>query len=158
MSEEIDRHRGNCGADGFDAEWRFPSICTKEQRKWYAEESITHPAKMNVLLARKLIKEFTKPSDTVLDPMAGCGTTNIEAMLLGRNTIAVDVDKGFADLVEASVRKVKETNAKSRFPLRLGHARVVCGDSRKLSQLVNEVVDATITSPPYGQAKIDISP
>ena len=144
--------------EGFSVEWRFPNICTKEQRKWYVEESVTHPAKMNVLLARKLIKEFTKPAETVLDLMAGCGTTNVEAMLLGRNTIAVDLEKKFTELVEANIRKVKETNAKMRFPLRLGEAKVICGDSRKLSELLNEVVDSIVTSPPYGQAKIDISP
>lgn len=144
--------------EGFSVEWRFPNICTKEQRKWYVEQSITHPAKMNVLLARKLIKESTKPGDTVLDPMAGCGTTIIEGLLLGRNMIAVDLEKEFTDLVEANIAKVKETNAKSHFPFRLGDAKVICGDSRKLSELLDGVVDSIVTSPPYSQAKIDISP
>ena len=142
----------------FEEEWRFPNICTKEQRKWYVEESIMHPAKMNVFLARKIIKEFTKPGEIILDLLAGCGTTTVEAILLERDTIAVDLEKKFTDLIEANIRKVRETNAKSRFPLRLGEAKVICGDSRKLSQLFNEVVDSIVTSPPYSQAKIDISP
>src|SRR3989304_9889424 len=31
-----------------------------------------------------------KPGETVLDPMAGCGTTNIEAAIMGINSVGVD--------------------------------------------------------------------
>jgi hypothetical protein len=45
-------------------------------------------------IPRALILRYTEPGDTVLDPMAGSGTTCIEAALLGRNCIAVDVNYG----------------------------------------------------------------
>jgi len=137
-----------------EEEWEFPNVTTKEQRRWYVSESISHPAKCNVLLVRKIIKEFTKPGDVVLDPMVGCGTTSVEAMLLGRDTIAVDLEKKFTDLTEANIRKVKETNAKSRFPLRLGETKVITGDSRRLSELLGgpRGPDAIISSPPYSES------
>jgi len=137
----------------FDEEWDFPSVSTKLQRPWYVEESVSHPAKMNVLLARKIIKQYTKPGDTVLDPMTGCGTVNVEAMLLGRDTIAVDLEKKFTDLVEANIRKVKETNAGSHFPLKLGEANVICGDARNLSKLLGPQANAIVTSPPFADGK-----
>ncbi len=43
-------------------------------------------------MARALILMYTKPGDTVLDPMVGGGTTCIEAKLLGRNCIGVDIN------------------------------------------------------------------
>ncbi len=43
-------------------------------------------------MARALILMYTEPGDTVLDPMVGSGTTCIEAKLLGRNCIGVDVN------------------------------------------------------------------
>jgi tRNA G10 N-methylase Trm11 len=43
--------------------------------------------------AQTIMNEFgVKPGETVLDPMAGSGTTCIEAVLLGRNCIAVDIN------------------------------------------------------------------
>jgi len=49
----------------FDEEWEFPNISTKEQRRWYTEETISHPAKCSVPLVRKIIKMFTKPSEQI---------------------------------------------------------------------------------------------
>jgi site-specific DNA-methyltransferase (cytosine-N4-specific) len=49
-------------------------------------------------VARQLLADFTKPGDTVLDPMAGSGTMAVEALLLGRNCLASDVNP-FAALV-----------------------------------------------------------
>jgi len=43
-------------------------------------------------IPRVLIEKYSKEGDTVLDPMAGSGTTCIEAILLGRNCIAVDLN------------------------------------------------------------------
>ena len=43
-------------------------------------------------MARALIQMYTRPGDTVLDPMIGSGTTCIEAKLLGRNCIGVDIN------------------------------------------------------------------
>jgi len=38
------------------------------------------------------IKNFTKTGDTVLDPFGGTGVTTIEAMILGRNAIHIDLN------------------------------------------------------------------
>ncbi len=38
------------------------------------------------------IKHFTKPGDTVLDPFGGTGVTAIEAMMLGRKAISIDIN------------------------------------------------------------------
>jgi predicted helicase len=41
-------------------------------------------------LSRKVfIKLFTEEGETVLDPMCGCGTTLVEALLHNRNAIAL---------------------------------------------------------------------
>jgi DNA modification methylase len=133
--------------------WRFPNISTRKQRIWYVEESMTHPAKMNVALARKILKEFTKPGDTVLDPMAGCGTTLVEAILLGRNAVGVDIEKKFCNLMKKNIEKVERTNKKSRFPLKLGKAIVINTDARKLSQVLIGKTDAVVTSLPFGKAQ-----
>lgn len=132
--------------------WKFPKISSKKQRIWYTPDSVSHPAKMNTLLTRKLINTFTKQGDVVLDPMAGIGTTLVEAMLLGRNVVGVDIEEKFCKLMEGNLENVKQLNDKSRFKLRLGRAAVVKGDSRQLAQLLQDKMDAVVTSPPYSGA------
>jgi site-specific DNA-methyltransferase (cytosine-N4-specific) len=42
-------------------------------------------------IARRLITSFSQPADSVLDPMAGSGTTAVEALGLGRSVVVRDV-------------------------------------------------------------------
>lgn len=63
----------------------------------YDQTSFTHglhkyPAKFFPELPRWFIKRFSNKSDTILDPFAGSGTTNVEALLNERNSVGIDVD------------------------------------------------------------------
>ena len=50
------------------------------------------PAKFPPQLPKKFIITLTIPGEKVLDPMSGSGTTVLEAMLLGRHGIGIDID------------------------------------------------------------------
>lgn len=50
------------------------------------------PAKFPPQLPRAFIEALTQPGDVVLDPMAGSGTTLVEAYLAGRAAVGVDID------------------------------------------------------------------
>ena len=54
--------------------------------------SIHFPLSSPPQLPRKFIAELTHPGEKVLDPMAGSGTTILEAKILGRFGIGVDID------------------------------------------------------------------
>lgn len=63
----------------------------------YDQSILTHglhkyPAKFFPELPRWLIKRYSKENDIVLDPFAGSGTTNIEALLNRRHSVGIDVD------------------------------------------------------------------
>lgn len=51
-----------------------------------------YPAKFHPPVVRSLVKTFTQSGDTILDPFCGSGTLAIEAAVLGRNSIGVDID------------------------------------------------------------------
>ena len=51
-----------------------------------------YPAKFIPDIPNWFIRKYTQVGDTVLDPFMGSGTTNLEALLMGRNSIGVDVD------------------------------------------------------------------
>jgi len=58
-------------------------------------KELSHPAMMPRWLARDLILSFSNSGDTVLDPMAGSGTTLQEALKLARNAIGIEKNPDF---------------------------------------------------------------
>jgi len=128
----------------------FPNASSKVQRaNWYVPETMAHPAKMPTYLAQWILRRYTKEGETVLDPMAGCATTGVEAMKINRNAILLDLEAKFCDLMRRNVECGKQFNARSHFPLKLGEVKVIQGDSRRLSEVLAENMDAILFSPPY---------
>ena len=87
-------------------------------------------AKFPPQLPRTFIKQLTHPGDTVLDPMVGSGTTVLEATLLGRRAIGVDLDP-----LAVRVSRVK-TRAVDHEHLRVAGDSVVANASMLLMDKV----------------------
>jgi modification methylase len=113
----------------------------------YVEISGTHPAKMLPAIASRAIATYTEPGDLVVDPMAGIGSTLVEAVYLGRDAIGVEYEPNWVDLARANLAHARSQGA-------TGHGEVVCGDARHLPSLVDPaargLVALVLTSPPYG--------
>ena len=80
-----------------------------------------HPAPYPKEIARRLILMFSFAGDVVLDPFAGTGTTHLAAMECGRNSIGVEIEPKYMDLLErklgqlplggSNVRIIRDTAA-----------------------------------------------
>lgn len=82
--------------------------CSRSQRRGrYTRESVAHPAKMLPSIARYLIATFTQPGEWVCDPMAGIGTTVVEAAWLGRHGVGVEYEPQWAALATGNVQLAK---------------------------------------------------
>lgn len=66
-----------------------------------------HAAPYPEEIPRRLILLFTFKGDVVLDPFAGCGTTNKVAKELGRKSIAVELSAEYCKLIKAKADAVK---------------------------------------------------
>jgi DNA modification methylase len=128
-------------------ELNFPSSpAFGPYRKIMPPESVQHPAKFNVYLVEFLIKNFTGEGEIVLDCMAGTGILGVIAALHGRNAIQVELERRFYEWMEKARENVEKLPTLSR----KGWIVNICGDARKLSELLSQVQPSTIiTSPPY---------
>lgn len=70
----------------------------------------SYPAKFIPQLVNKLINTFSKPGDLIADIFAGSGTTNLEAMCLGRHSLAIDVNP-VASLITRAKTAIVEPGA-----------------------------------------------
>jgi hypothetical protein len=123
-------------------------VCSREQRRGrYTQESMAHPGKMLPSIARYLIATYTQAGEWVCDPMAGIGTTVVEAMHLGRHGIGVEYEPRWARLAADNIRLATSQGAS-------GTGEVVQGDARQLPALLptelHRRLALVITSPPYG--------
>ncbi|MDI6826834.1 MAG: DNA methyltransferase [Candidatus Aenigmarchaeota archaeon] len=124
--------------------WDFGAVHPQSERSYYACND--HPAKMRPPLARAILKLYGE--SPILDPMAGVGTTLVEAMLLGMNAVGVEYEKKFVKQANENLKYIqKNFRGKS-----LGKAVCIQGDARDLSCLNNSKVSSVLFSPPYFNA------
>ena len=116
----------------------------------FTKASVRHPAKMNLNLLKWIINTYTEPGDTVLDPMAGTGSTAILAFLAGRHGVAVEYEDTFFYMAEDNMEKTQRQAAREGYirPGPKGRMTVIHGDARELSRLL-EGSDVIVSSPPY---------
>mgnify|MGYP001243365798 CR=1 FL=1 len=60
-----------------------------------------HPAPFPLALAERLVRMFSFVGDTVLDPFAGTGTTNLAALAWGRSSLGVELVPAYLDAAAA---------------------------------------------------------
>jgi len=110
-------------------------------------------------IPRALILKYTEPGDVVLDPMVGSGTTCIEALLLNRNCVAVDINYNAVMLTHHRLYYLVKALKEGRRDL-LSYTRgvgegvkawyrVFHGDARKLDKIPDNSIDLVATHPPY---------
>ncbi|QOR94553.1 methyltransferase domain-containing protein [Thermosphaera chiliense] len=98
-------------------------------------------------IPRALILKYTGEGDVVLDPMVGSGTTCVEAVLLGRNCIGVDLNYHAVMLTHHRLYYLVKALEGSGAPR--GWYRIYHGDARRLDKIQDDSVDLVATHPPY---------
>ena len=68
-----------------------------------------HSAAFPSSLPEWFIKLFTKEGDVVLDPVMGSGTTNIVAQRMGRNSIGIEIQEQYYEMVKTNIKELNYT-------------------------------------------------
>lgn len=130
-----------------------PKEWIKFQKSWFVhdppprrKEVLRHPAKFPETLAAEFIRFFTKSEGTILDPMAGTGSTLIASLRCQRNSIGIELNPTYAQIAAEILAEEKQSLGEAFAPLR---AEIITGDAAKLSEYDLPEIDYVFTSPPY---------
>jgi DNA modification methylase len=99
-------------------EWSFRDA-GRSQTTAFTHDYHRYPAKFIPQIVRKLIEDYA-PNDTqiVFDPFGGCGTTLVEAKLLGHESVGFDINPVAKLITQTKTTPIKPrtlTNYRNRF-------------------------------------------
>lgn len=78
---------------------------------WSMPENTDHPTQKPEKLFAKLILASSNQGDTVLDPFAGAGTSNIVAKKLGRHYIGIETEAEYCALAQKRLELAERTTS-----------------------------------------------
>lgn len=115
--------------------WSFP------QRGDWATHDAKWRGNWSPYIPRNIILRYSKEKDLILDQFAGGGTTLVEAKLLNRDIIGIDVN-------DVALNRCKE---KIDFQHEGADGKVFLrkGDARNLDFIPDDSIDLICTHPPY---------
>lgn len=120
--------------------WSFPD------RGSWATHRGDYRGNWSPYIPRNLILKYTKMGEWVLDQMMGSGTTLVEAKLLGRNAIGVDINLDAVMVARDRLNFVyRPLNSDYEEPA----INTFHGDARFLDKIEDESIDLIATHPPY---------
>lgn len=116
-----------------DSIWSFP-----DRGNWATHKG-DYRGNCSPYVVRNILLRYSKKGDIVLDQFLGSGTTMIEAKILERKGIGVDINN--YPLSIAKERLKFGDNSES--------IKLYRGDARKLNFINNSSIDLIFTHPPY---------
>jgi DNA modification methylase len=125
----------------------------KFQKSWFIHNPpprkkgvLVHPAKFPETLAQEFIEFFTKQGETVLDPMAGTGSTLVAALRAGRNSYGIELNPKYAEIAEQIIEEERKTLGGAVSSLR---SLMINGDAAHITNYQLPPINFVLTSPPY---------
>jgi len=116
--------------------WSFP-----DRGKWATHKG-DYRGNFAPQIPRNIILRYSKKGETIIDPMVGSGTTLIEAKLLGRNGIGVDINIAPLTIAKERISSIKNNDYKT-------YQLLYHGDARNLDRIQDSTIDLICTHPPY---------
>jgi DNA modification methylase len=125
----------------------------KFQKSWFIHNPpprkkgvLVHPAKFPETLAQEFIEFFTKQGETVLDPMAGTGSTLVAALRAGRNSYGIELNPKYAEIAKQIIEEERKTLGAAISSLQ---SLMINGDAAHITNYQLPPINFVLTSPPY---------
>ncbi len=125
----------------------------KFQKSWFIHNppprkkgALVHPAKFPESMAQEFIEFFTKKGETVLDPMAGTGSTLVAALRAGRNSFGIELNPKYVQIAGQIIAEERAALGKEIKNLK---SEIVRDDAANIAKQQLPLVHYVLTSPPY---------
>lgn len=130
-----------------------PKEWIKFQKSWFIHdpprrrsEVLRHPAKFPETLAQEFVEFFTKKGQTILDPMAGTGSTLIACLRSGRHSFGIELNPAYAGITQDLITEERGNLPDTFSDLK---AEIITGNAANLNDYDLPSIDYVFTSPPY---------
>jgi len=78
------------------------------------DERTDHPTQKPTELMKQILVDFSEPSDTILDPFMGSGTTLVACVQTGRKGIGIEIEEKYFDI---AVKRIQQAQLQIRMEL-----------------------------------------
>lgn len=133
MSKEVKKNPYNFEQETTTV-WSF-----KERGDW-ATHNPKYRGNWSPYIPRNLLLRYSKEKDLILDQFVGGGTTLVEAKLLNRNSIGIDINP---EAIKLCKKAVNFEMSKS------SSVTLLKGNAQKLTKIEDKSIDFICTHPPY---------
>ena len=72
-------------------------------------KNLVHPTEKPISIISKLLNDFTKPNDIVLDPFLGSGTTAVACKQLNRHFIGIEINPDYCKIAKERLMGVPDS-------------------------------------------------
>jgi DNA modification methylase len=97
-----------------DYSWSF-SDKTRKDTAYITHGYHRYPAKFIPQIVSRLAEKYTKKGDLIVDPFGGCGTTLVESKVMGRPSIAVDINPVAVLITKAKITPIDPVKIEKEF-------------------------------------------
>jgi len=67
-----------------------------------------HPTQKPLTLMKRIILDYTRPGDLILDPFMGSGTTGVACLQTGRRFIGIEIDPNYYALAQRRIAEAQQ--------------------------------------------------
>ncbi|MEK7080620.1 MAG: DNA methyltransferase [Patescibacteria group bacterium] len=97
-----------------DYSWSF-SDKTRKDTAYITHGYHRYPAKFIPQIVSRLVEKYTQRGDFIVDPFGGCGTTIVESKVMGRPSIAIDINPVATLIAKAKVTPINPKRIEEEF-------------------------------------------
>ena len=97
-----------------DHSWSF-SDKTRKDTAYITHGYHRYPAKFIPQIVSRLAERYTREGDFIVDPFGGCGTTIVESKVMGRPSIAVDINPVAVLITKAKITPIDPVEIEKEF-------------------------------------------
>lgn len=133
------------------------SLTDQELPMWFIlkpkrrnNQEVLHPAKYPEELIEMFVQKFTLENENIFDPMSGTGSSQLGALMCGRNGYGTELSEFFSEIANTRCKEYVDPSQITMFREKvINQFKILNKDAREITSNDFPEIHYLITSPPY---------